>query len=195
MKELRFLLLGLVICLASGVKAQFYDSADDIYYYVEYKNGDFVSDGNSNRLTGNVRVFNFDGLKGAVLNKKKHGYDNIQDVKANIKRNNIYYEDKVENTEYEMRYSGGIYKEKVEYSEYRENANAMLGTTQWILSVEFSYKFSSDRTYCYVTCIGTNFHTATNISYDINRTFTLKKVDKSFFRVGRSRTPSGTMYE
>ena len=36
MKAKRLLFLVMAICLASGVKAQFYDSADDIYYYLEY---------------------------------------------------------------------------------------------------------------------------------------------------------------
>lgn len=35
MKTKRLLFLVMAICLASGVRAQFYDGPDDIYYYVE----------------------------------------------------------------------------------------------------------------------------------------------------------------
>ena len=49
----------MAICFASGVKAQFYDSADDIYYYISYDettNPGYLP----NRW---VYIFNFDGKK------------------------------------------------------------------------------------------------------------------------------------
>ena len=58
------MLLGLAICLAGGVIAQFYDGPNDIYYYLlESENGKTVSKSNQR-----VYIFNFDGRKAAMLN-------------------------------------------------------------------------------------------------------------------------------
>jgi hypothetical protein len=119
MKELRFLLLSMAICLASGVKAQFYDSADDIYYYVEsyteveektqvYWNGmptarwektGKVRKENANEGSESVMIFNFDGMKAAELTGYLGG-EKIYDVKKRMQENPSYYEDKVETTDY-----------------------------------------------------------------------------------------------
>ena len=104
MKGLRFLLLGMAICLASGVKAQFNDSADDIYFYVEYKDGSFVDN-------GRVLIFNFDGAKAAELTGRfdrlgiwDREATKVNDVKDNLRKSPIYYDEKVETQEYELIY-------------------------------------------------------------------------------------------
>lgn len=61
MKAKRLLLLVMAICLASGVKAQFYDEPDDIYYYVSCDGNGQVDD------DGYVLIFNFDGNKACEL--------------------------------------------------------------------------------------------------------------------------------
>ena len=47
----------MAICLTSGVKAQFYDCPDDIYYYVSCDKDGQVKE------NGSVYIFNFDGRK------------------------------------------------------------------------------------------------------------------------------------
>ena len=61
MKGFRFLLLAMAICLASGVKAQFYDGPDDIYYYVA------CDDYMKPKENGYAIVLNFDGNKACDL--------------------------------------------------------------------------------------------------------------------------------
>ena len=92
MKAKRLLFLVMAICLASGVKAQFYDSADDIYFYVTYEGGQV-------KETGWAFVFNFDGLKAC------HDATSISRIKANLKKSASYYEDWIETTEYRLKYS------------------------------------------------------------------------------------------
>ena len=106
MKAKRLFFLVMAICLASGVKAQFYDSADDIYYYVEYKDGRILDD-------GGVFVFNFDGQKACFWD------ESVSSLKNNLKRNPSYYEDKVETTDYCLKYINDC-------RELVEDTNAMI---------------------------------------------------------------------
>jgi len=178
MKGFRFLLLVMVICLTNGVKAQFYDGPDEIYYYVQYKYVDseplwdpwknawkyphttknYREDDNS----AEVVVFNFDGKKGAIL-----GCGTVLSIKSLLKDSSTYYEDKVETTDYELNF--------VSSSSATEYADS-----------HYTYSFSQDRRMLVIT------------HGDEEGCFTksyLKRVDKSFFKVGRSRTPSGTLHE
>ena len=182
MKTKRLLFLVMAICLASGVKAQFYDSADDIFYYLEdyyeeedwywtYYPGGFPK---SPQYTGKINkkktenpsvlVFNFDGLKAAELTGNSEG-SSVSTVKSNISKNTSWYEDKVETTDYKMKYnsssSGVAYKDG-----------------------SITYVFSRDRST--VKRIPSGEHPTIRV---------YKRVEKSYFKVGRSRTPSGTMYE
>lgn len=185
MKAKRLLFLVMAICLASGVKAQFYDSADDIYYYVEYKNGEYKSD-------GDVMIFNFDGQKACVWKTS------VRTVKSNLQESPSFYEDKVEITEYELKYrSSNIYME----GEDAENKSHK------------KYIFSSDRSaLTYINHYGMPHFDVPPLQinpnpYELGRETgkwitiwhndktTYKRVDKSFFKVGRSRTPNNTMHE
>ena len=79
MKELRFLLLGLVICLASGVKAQIYSS--DVLFYVS----------ESAKLTNpqtTVHIFLFKDGKFYEAN----GISDIRKVCDNLRDNDFYFE-------------------------------------------------------------------------------------------------------
>ena len=183
MKGLRFLLLGMAICLASGVKAQFYDSADDIYYYLEYKHEytepQFQGLGYNTHVVliprvknyseddnyAEVVIFNFDGKKAAVL-----GCDQVYVIKHYMKSSSTYFEDKVETTEYGLKYESST-------------SNTVYTTTNY--TPIKSYSFSNDRSSLIISY-------GNEESYDKHY---YKKVDKSFFKVGRSRTPSGTMHE
>lgn len=178
MKAKRLLFLVMAIGLASGVNAQFYDSADDIYYYLEYsKNGNLIS-----QEYQQVAIFNFDGRKACVR------YDKPKDVRVNLKNNPNYYQDLFENKEYDIEYSyGNCYKCFSTSSDYYPQTGRIT-RKHWD-----TYDFSSDRnTLTYTSKVtGTNgFHTETSETKTV-----LKRVDKSFFKLGRSRTPSGTMYE
>lgn len=190
MKAKRLLFLVVAVCLASGVKAQFYDGADDIYYYVEYKDGIIVEN-------GKVFVFNFDGRKAAILSSafgknsvSYKGYvggnTSVNDVKSYLKSSPLYYEEKVESTEYELEYtSSNMYQCKSTETGRSGQAYA-------------NFTFSSDRNtleyfhhYWYTDPLN-----RLNGYYgwdDVKKTY--KRVDKSFFKVGRSRTPSSTLHE
>ena len=182
MKAKRLLFLVMAICLASGVNAQFYDGPDEIYYYVceyhehdEYISTSFTSGYYSGRTLrdkpeeneAKVVIFNFDGTKAALL-----CYFNstaVREVKSALAKTPSYYEDKVETTEYNLRYepssSGVTYK----------------------LNDHEKFTFSSDRnTLKEVWTYSDGTHP---------RTWVYKRVNKSYFKIGRSRTPSGKMYE
>ena len=180
MKAKRLLFLVMAICLASGVKAQYYDSADDIYYYVEYEDGEYKSD---------VKVFNFDGRKACVWNSS------VSSLKSTFKDSPSYYEDKVETTEYELR--------------YRSSNTYMEGEDDDKKSYK-KYTFSYDRNILtYINHYGTPHYNMPRppsspwglwtpgewITIWHNDKTIYKRVDKSYFKVGRSRTPSSTMHE
>ena len=182
MKSRRLLFLVMAICLASGVRAQFYDGPDDIYYYVEeyyehdeYKSISFTSGYYTGRTLrdkpeenkAHVMIFNFDGTKAALL---CYTSDYVSDVKSALKKNPSYYEDKIETTEYWVKY----------VSSSSSGTKYTLGTLNTCI-------FSSDRnTLKHVLEFSDGSHPTTMV---------YKRVDKSFFKVGRSRTPSGTLYD
>lgn len=187
MKGLRFLLIGLAICLANRVNAQFHDSADDVYYYVEYKDGNYVDD-------GKVLIFNFDGRKGALLSHQEgQRVDKIEDVKNNIKRSPNYYEDKIETTEYNLTFvSENSYKWNNNYS-LQQNRVGSFGSIPMTIHFKdiWTFSFSSNRSLCYFKWE----QNPDQFFQPSSWTTIFKKVDKSYFKVGRSRTPSETIYE
>lgn len=182
MKAKRFLFLVMAICLVSGVKAQFYDSADDIYFYLLESDG-----GKKNIYISNVLVFNFDGRKACEL-----GGGDEESVKKHLKDNPDYYGEKVETSEYDMKYEYSSYGTCYKSEHTDRDFNSFSGIT-FTRRVKSTYIFSSDRKSLSLDITingsgGGQSHTTTlNLKY--------KKVDKSYFRIGRSRTPSGTMYE
>ena len=182
MKAKRLLFLVMAICLASGVKAQFYDSADDIYFYLLESDG-----GKKNLYISDILVFNFDGRKACQL-----GGGDEKIVKKHLKDNPNYYGEKVETSEYDMKYEYTSYGTCYKSEHTDRDINTFSGITI-IRRVKSTYIFSPDRNSLSldITINGTgggqSQTTTLNLKY--------KKVDKSYFRVGRSRTPSGTMYE
>lgn len=187
MKAKRLLILVMAICLTSGVRAQFYDNADDICYYVE------VGDDGEFRDNGAVRIFNFDGRKAALLNFRALSdsweWDNVSEVKKKIKSNPDYYEYKVENNEYDLHFSSSnSYVHKISLSIF----DSIVGRQD--NDETHTYSFSSDRKTCTENVAGVwknSFNNAHKFSFDRK----YKRVNKNYFKVGRSRTPSGTMYE
>lgn len=180
MKTKRLLFLVMAICLASGVKAQFYDSADDIYYYVQIYNGKggFVEGTDRMKYAKNgekvwfgakgedwVRIFNFDGKKACCWSKS-----HVSSVKDNFKNNPNYYEDAIETTEYNVNFISCSSTEII----YKG------GDTTFIFSKDRSMLTTIEEFWFNPDEIYVRFY---------------KKVDKSYFKTGRSRTPSGTMYE
>lgn len=184
MKAKRLLFLVMAICLASGVKAQFYDSADDIYFYVkEYQERDeYVSTSfTSGYYTGrrlktkpeenkaHVLVFNFDGTKAAHLGRGWAG-TTVSDVKSVLSGNPLYYEDLTENTEYYVKYDSSSSNEVIYKDGYGSND---------------TYIFSKDRNTLKLVQ-----------SIDNHSILTVyKRVDKSYFKIGRSRTPNSSLHE
>lgn len=184
MKAKRFLLFVMAICLASGVKAQFYDSADDIYYYVICNDEEKIVE------TGYTLIFNFDGKKAANLAPSKlsgwHG-QYVNDVKSNLRNNASFYEERVEVSDYDIIFvssssSNTTYKMRDEYHD------ATMYTDSYTYIQKFVFSSDRDKLYYVIESNHSNGKTTTN-------KYTYKRVDKSFFRVGRSRTPSGTMHE
>lgn len=132
MKSKRFLLLVMAICLASGVKAQFYDSANDIYYYLlESKDGKTAS-------SQDVRIFNFDGRKACEL-----ACHSPQIVQKNLKENQDFYGELVETTKYDLEYSSG--SSGTRYTKTWTNSTTGMGGETWFHNVSLVYSFSSDR--------------------------------------------------
>ena len=154
MKGLKFLLLSVAICLTNEVKAQFYDSADDIYFY--YCDEEGMSSHHR------VYIFNFDGKNATWW------ICAVSDVKNKLKENPYYYEEATETADYSI---------------IKFVSSSSIETKYIFGNNQFLYTFSKDR----------NTMVETTIAYDTKRTY--KRVDKSFFKVGRSRTPSGTMHE
>lgn len=184
MKAKRLLFLVMAICLASGVKAQFYDGPDDIYFYVSCKdNGEMHNN-------GYTLIFNFDGLKAANLAPRMlAGWEGeeVDDVKNNLRRNPTIYEERVEMVDYDISFvsstsSGITYKMKDKYYD----ATLYLGACTEITKFEFS----SNRDILYFVTEYKKANGKTEIYKHL-----YKRVDKSYFKVGRSRTPSGTIYE
>lgn len=182
MKRLRFFLFIMVICLASGVKAQFYDSADDIYYYVSCdKNGNVGEN-------GIVLIFNFDGKKACELSgyldlpDGVRTYPHVSDVKRNLQRNKSYYDELIENTEYVIKHiSGNTYQG----SGYVEG-EAPIGGTAYRSEIH-TFIFSADRNMVTDREERTMGNYMTGWKTTGNDETLFKKVDKSFFNVGRSR--------
>ena len=172
----------MAICLASGVKAQFYDSAEDVYFYLEYSEDGKLVD----KEEQNVLIFNFDGKRACIT------YGSPKDVTKNLKNNPDYYPDLFENKEYDLEYtyssSGTCYTSSSTDTKY----DSFVGKTT--VKHNNKYAFSSDRN----TLTKTWEYTYSN-AYGAKKThehiYVYKRVDKSFFKVGRSRTPSGTLYE
>ena len=191
MKAKRLLLLVMAICLASGVKAQFYDEPDDIYYYVSCDGNGQVDD------DGYVLIFNFDGNKACELAGlfevdpyTSRTYPDVTDVKRALQKNQSYYDEKIENTEYRLKYDSGTTYKGHHHIDY---VNPM-GNNVWC-EESYTFEFLDNRNKLIqreTRSFGQGFSYTSKGTPD--RTI-FKKVSKSFFKVGRSRTPSGTMHE
>lgn len=180
-RKKKFLLLACFVCTHALSFAQFYDSADDIYFYVD-------DTSNPNRCF----VFNFDGTRACALNQYSEtttfysfygqnvgSYTNYQTVNAvryKIKQNPNYYEDRVENLDYKMYYNSSASSASYTVYNFKRNCNQT--------TITDTFKFSSDRSYLYSNYGGGREGTRKYI-----------RVDKSFFRTGRSRNVGGGMYE
>lgn len=165
MKSERLLFLLMVICLANGVKAQFYDGADDIYYYVQENDKNFKNTKDLWQDVGeHVYVFNFDGRKACCW-----GHAHVYQVKEQLKKNPNYFEDATETSDYNMIFSSNTSSETI-----------------YTLS-DYTFKFSKDRSRLTKLSVH-SWSEHAYISY-------FKRVDKSYFKVGRSRTPNKTLYE
>lgn len=174
MKAKRLLFLVMVICLASGVRAQFYDGPDDIYYYVSCD-----ENGRINENSGIVYIFNFDGRKACKWSTSVGG------IVYDLKKNPNYYEEQVETTPYVLKYtSNNTYRLERGNGEYYDFC---FSYSRSDLTMKDHYKGKPYTPGGYL-----NFG-APDQWFD--REYKFKKVDKSFFKVGRSRNPSGTIYE
>lgn len=172
MKAKRLLFLVMAICLTSGVKAQFYDGPDDIYYYLEEsQNGQTIS----NKY---VMVFNFDGKRAGLLM-----HESLNDVKNHLRQDPDYYLEKEESCNYGYEYIPS--SSDVCYS--GKSTVDIPGGITWYTTT--TLRFSSDRS---TLTLKTEIKAPAGKS---SKTTILRRVDKSYFKVGRSRTPSGTMYE
>lgn len=181
MKAKLLLFLAMAICLASGVKAQFYDSADDICFYVlsyhecdnrYYRMGSWWKV----EIRGNIRreipeenkaevyVFNFDGMKAAMLSSST-----VAGVKNTLLLSPSFYEDAVETTDYKMKYE----------------KTTSHGVLYNVPNYNGSWLFTNDRN-TLIRDLSKN---------DRKDEYIYKRVDKSYFKVGRSRIPSGKLQE
>ena len=192
MKGFRILLLGLVICLASGVKAQFYDGPDDIRYYVEeyyeyeewyfkpfvgnIKTGEIKKKFPDDENSASVFAFNFDGKTAAELTGCSSG-QSVRAIKSYLQEKPSYFEDKVETSIYDWKFESSSYSGTVYKASNRYNSKA-------------TYTFSPDRKKLVV-----KEYRDISLTESYWRAWTYKLVDKSYFKVGRSRTPSNSLHE
>lgn len=184
MKTNGLLLLVMVISFASSAKAQFYDGPDDIYFYVEevtetdqyyinYGGNMLLGTGGETIYTGKVdrKVPDENSAKVYVFNfdgKKAAllGDCYVSTIKSNLSTNSSFYEDKVETTNYSWQYVSSSSSGVIYKS-----------------SLYGPVTFSKDRQK--LTKVWNNGHGRAQY----------KRVDKSYFRIGRSRKPSSTIYE
>lgn len=198
MNIIRLLCLVMAICFASGAKAQFYDRADEIYYYAEIceyeeetipvgiagiyseKTGKikkFEYDGKES-----IQVWNFDGKKASRL-----GFYSFSIAKEYINKSSSYYEDLVETSDYDWTYtSESRYIREAKYKHTWLTSYLPVYGTMYENN-GFPVIFSSDRNKMFMVCESIRKGDYYILEY--------KRVDKSFFKVGRSRTPSGTLHE
>ena len=186
MKAKRLLFLVMAICLASGVKAQFYDGPDDIYYYIEeYEEGPeytIAYFGAMPHYTGRTKretpvedkkhglIFNFDGTKAVSFTGGVGDYP--PEIKKNIAKKASWYEDMMETTDYKIKYVSSSSETKYYYHDYR-----------------ITYIFSRDRS----SLRSVQKWDDTPSGQESVRVY--KRINKSYFKIGRSRTPSGSLYE
>jgi len=179
MKVKKILFLVMAICLASGVRAQFYDSANDIYYYVvESKDGTSIS-----KQYQDVYVFNFDGRRACQL-----ANDRIKTAQSNLRENSDYYGAMVETKKYDMEYTSSSYGTCYVRKDFFSFDTEMFGTRNVYETLNFI--FSSDRK---TLKIHIDRHT-TGVAGSVDTTtdYVLKRVDKDyilngFFGEGRQR--------
>ena len=184
MKAKRFLFLVMAICLASGVKAQFYDSADDIYYYIQVDDkGEFKLN-----YATSCFIFNFDGKNACILNYQGNDMTYTPNqIKEKLSQNPNYLMDRLETGIYDVSYiSKNRYKKEGKWEMNDRLLGYRHGTFSW------TFNFSSDRNQMYLTYVS---HDAVSTSEPSTYNLKYKRVDKSFFKVGRSRTPSNTLHE
>lgn len=181
----RFLFVMLTMCLSCVVNAQFYDDADEICFYV-------IDDTSG---TGDYcYVINFDGDRAAILNMytraetaytvsgpitgRSDNFSRINEVKNKIKTNPNYYEEKVEDSDYDMLYNSSLSSSyRIVYVRNRSTPSAIC---------KDNFSFSTDRKKMYLT---------NNYLSPMRKDIPYKRVDKSYFRSGRSRNSSSRMYE
>jgi predicted chitinase len=104
----------------------------------------------------------------------------VDEIKELLRKNINYFEEQVEVGVYKLKYTSNnayIYQ-------YTNIYDTLLGTST--MAFQHILKFSTDREYLYETRIGNGNSTDK---------WTFRKVNKSFFKSGRSRTPSSTIHE
>lgn len=136
--------------------AQFYDDEDELYFY------DYDGDESANRAF----VFNFDGEKGAILNKP----DTRLNIVNNLKDDINYFEKQVFKVNFKLKYVGKTSNGMTEYV-LRETYPSPWGSTVLVTR----YYFSADRQRLVYRC------------EEDNRSWEFHKVEKSAFLPGRSR--------
>lgn len=182
----------LAMCLTNVMRGQFYDSADEICFYVEWN-----EQKNEYAETGKVLIFNFDGEKAAKFEKHGSGYDTH--VKEMLKNNPNYYEELVETTEYKVKFVSSSPYTTYTSTEIESLKNPYGFTIDWVYTD--TYQFSSDRQKVYLTykwsygCLDTRYYLSGGTGGSGTEHEIYKRVPKSFFRVGRQRTPSNRIIE
>ena len=123
----------MTICLSNGVKAQFYDSADKICFYIlETHNGK----SESNNPT--VRIFNFDGRKACEL-----AVHRAKDVQKHLRQNPDYYGELVETTKYSLIYNPDSYT--TQYTKKFTTSFTNYTNMTWWHNITEVYDCTSDR--------------------------------------------------
>lgn len=188
MKTNRWILFAMMVCLVSiiEVKAQYYDGPDDIWYYVQCDENGKIYGKNVNIVKTNhsqCRVFNFDGRKACVWSYS------IENVQRDLQSNPSHFEEMIETTEYDLKYtSNDTYRQEYDGGRYTE---FHFSNSRSSLTVKYHYTaYRTGVTYMN----GMAFTTGPFPEEEDEITY-YKKVEKSFFKIGRSRTSSSTLYD
>ena len=204
MKQLLFTMVIFISVTMSY--AQIEDRADEIHYFVKCEESDLMFDTEPEvHDNTEVLIFNFDGKKACLLNYVPGiGVDVLKKVKQNMRTNPDYYEDLVETNDYDVKYvTAELFTYVYQLDRQEISHETITGNGLEIIhyysdkyyiryfdSAPSSLKRVSDWVfYCpaYPLFPGAGKHIITENHF--------MKVPKSFFRSGRSKTPSKKMIE
>lgn len=160
---------------ANLASAQFYDSADDIYFYINIEDPRYCI------------VLNFDGKYATFFNHTYQYYTST--VSKNLNINSNYFANLTSTAKYRLNYISGF--SGVAYL-LRETRNGFYGT----YTDSYLFLFSADREKLYYQCYPHKYTPSSSNSPSKQEVY--KRVPKEYFiseKVGRSDSNKSIIYD